>query len=158
MPTGIYPRKPVEDRFFCKVKKSFSCWIFTGHLNNKGYGYFAVDGKKILAHRFSFELHKKRVPVGLCVLHRCDVPPCVNPSHLFLGTKKDNTQDMFSKGRNITVRGEENGKSKLSSLLIKKMRRAYSSGNYTQRGLARDFGISHTTAWMVLNNKTWKHV
>jgi hypothetical protein len=78
------------------------CWRWLGKKNPKGYGYFGVGGQGAgtqLAHRVAYRLFRGRIPKGLWVLHRCDNPSCVNPSHLFLGTAKDNMQDAKAKGR-----------------------------------------------------------
>lgn len=76
------------------------CWIWTGAVNcERGYGYFLFDGKPRLAHRASWAMHKGQIPDGMNVLHRCDIPSCVNPNHLFLGTLSDNMQDCAAKGR-----------------------------------------------------------
>ena len=64
-----------------------------------GYGMFRIKRESYLAHRYSWTLHRGPIPVGLWVLHRCDVPACVNPGHLFLGTHQDNMDDMKRKGR-----------------------------------------------------------
>lgn len=75
------------------------CWIWTEYCNNHGYGRFRVDGKKTLAHRASYEAFIGPIPEGMLVCHKCDTPACVNPSHLFLGTDKDNVRDCINKGR-----------------------------------------------------------
>lgn len=80
------------------------CWLWMGNLADKrGYGLVSVrSGDKYIrigAHRFSWQLHKGPIPKGILVCHHCDVPSCVNPDHLFLGTHSDNTKDAHSKGR-----------------------------------------------------------
>lgn len=75
------------------------CWLWTASVNRKGYGRIGVGDAAALAHRVSWELHRGPIPGGLCVLHKCDVPACVNPDHLFLGTVPDNTADCIAKGR-----------------------------------------------------------
>ena len=103
MPT----RTPIKERFWKKVKKGASdeCWLWTGTREPRGYGKIADDYDSdtgfvpLAAHRVSWELHNGSIPPGLCVLHKCDNPSCVNPKHLFLGTNKDNSQDMVRKGR-----------------------------------------------------------
>ncbi|KKK76925.1 hypothetical protein LCGC14_2858760 [marine sediment metagenome] len=75
------------------------CWLWMAHKNPNGYGTLRVDSVDFPAHRYSWMLHKGRIPEGLCVLHKCDTPLCVNPEHLWLGTKKDNTHDAIKKGR-----------------------------------------------------------
>lgn len=96
--------RPIEERFWAKVKKGPGCWEWTAAKINKGYGVIGdkVDGKfqNILAHRLSYELAtRKEVPEGKWALHRCDNPGCVNPEHLFLGDKFANVNDMHRKGR-----------------------------------------------------------
>lgn len=78
------------------------CWLWTAAENEKGYGVIGVGGRgtgKRYAHRVSYELHVGPVPDGMCVLHKCDTPLCVNPDHLFLGTVADNVNDMTFKDR-----------------------------------------------------------
>jgi hypothetical protein len=97
--------KDALDRFISKVKKKPSgCWEWQGTMKKNGYGIFQDrtregSGKQLQAHRFSFEIFHGEIPPGLLVCHHCDNPKCVNPEHLFLGTHKDNTQDMIRKGR-----------------------------------------------------------
>lgn len=88
------------DRFWSKVRKTRSCWLWTGALSNHRYGHLKVSKKTVYAHRLSWQLHFGKVPARKCVLHQCDRPDCVRPDHLFLGTKLDNTRDMYRKGRN----------------------------------------------------------
>jgi len=88
-----------EERFWDKVQKTDTCWLWIGSTNQDGYGRFNIGGKLGGAHRYSFELHTGEIPEGMHVLHTCDTPACVRPDHLFLGTHSDNMQDMYRKRR-----------------------------------------------------------
>ena len=81
------------------VKDVTDCWEWQGGKQNIGYGMIRDDNKMRTTHRVSYEEHKGPIPKGLCVMHSCDNPICCNPDHLSLGTHKQNTQDMMSKGR-----------------------------------------------------------
>lgn len=77
------------------------CWLWTGAINKYGYGKVKENRKHLTAHRWSWTIHRGAIPEGLHVLHRCDVPGCVNPSHLWLGTNVDNDKDKREKGRHF---------------------------------------------------------
>ena len=104
MKTGPKPR-PVEERFWEKVDKSGECWLWIGFRDRDGYGKMGIGSKadnsarKEYSNRLSWQIHFGEIPKGMCVCHKCDNPSCVKPDHLFLGTRKDNTQDMIRKGR-----------------------------------------------------------
>lgn len=83
--------------------KNSPCWIWPGYKNANGYGYTTRNGE-LFAHRAIYKLFIGSIPVGLCVLHRCDIPACVNPAHLWLGTHADNNKDRALKGRSTKHR------------------------------------------------------
>jgi len=102
-PPRRYPTP--EERLWARVEKGPECWLWTAPTDTKGYGQLRVGGRLVMAHRLSWELANGAIPEGLCVLHRCDVAACVNPGHLFLGTKGDNNTDRHRKGRTVVPRG-----------------------------------------------------
>ena len=147
---------PIEIRFWNKVNKTDTCWLFTGYKNKKGYGKFKVN-KQILAHRFSYELHYGPIPKGMYVCHKCDNPPCIRPDHLFLGTQKDNMDDMLLKGRNNPKFGEDNAASKLTDANVRFIR-SYPIYRGSQTELAKQFNVSQELISKIVNNKNWKHI
>lgn len=90
----------MENKFWQKVTKTNSCWLWTGAKSHNGYGRFSHKGKVKQAHRVAWEIQNGReFPAGKLACHVCDNPPCVNPAHLFVGTTKDNMRDASLKGR-----------------------------------------------------------
>lgn len=83
----------------CYADPVCGCWIWLEGLTTSNYGSLRRNRRLILAHRLAYELQYGAIPAGMNVCHKCDTPQCCNPSHLFLGTHKDNTNDMVSKGR-----------------------------------------------------------
>src|SRR3989304_4885937 len=103
--------KTTEERFWEKVDKSQgddSCWIWMGARAENGiysYGQFRLDNeRRVVAHRYVYELQNGPIPEGMFICHHCDNPPCVNPSHLFLGTPRDNNLDSIAKGRRQSIK------------------------------------------------------
>lgn len=159
----------VAVRFWAKADKSEDCWYWTASRSRKGYGSFRFYGKTSQAHRVAWILTKGNIPDGLCVLHRCDTPSCVNPRHLFLGTFSDNTADMISKNRHgcghgsilhtaRVSRGEKHFRAKLTEADVRDICKKYASGNTTQRKLAAFYGIDHAGIHRIIHGEKWKHV
>jgi len=149
-----------EERFWAKVNKTDACWEWTAASQPKGYGRFKVNGRLVGAHRFSYELHYGPIPEGLWVLHRCDNPKCVNPEHLFLGTRSDNMFDCARKDR-LAVHnaplGERHPRAKLMNKDILDIRQSYREG-CIQKELALGYGVSRQLISQVVTRRIWKHV
>ena len=127
------------DRFFHRVEKTDGCWNWTGATFGGRYGAFWVGGKTIGAHKFSFVHHHGAIPDGMYVCHHCDNPRCVRPDHLFLGTPKDNSQDMVSKGRVRVASGDKHYKTKIREEDLQKIIEMCKT--MTQAQVARAFGV-----------------
>lgn len=180
-------------RFWSKVDTSGDCWIWTATKNRRGYGQFYYEGRLQLAHRVAYKLTYGPVDDDIHVLHRCDNPSCIRPDHLFLGTQRDNVQDMIGKGRayfqlhpeyassrgddhyarqrpELLARGERHGMHvhpesrlygekapavKLTLEQVRAIRRAYSQGNVTKLGLARQYNISRRAIQKIISGENW---
>ena len=106
----------------------------------------------MLAHRVAYRLYVGPIPTGMCVLHRCDNPSCVNPDHLSVGTRTTNLEDMTTKGRR--VRGVSHGRAKLTEAAVLSIR----SDQRLPRVIAVEHGVSHATVRLIRARKTWAHL
>lgn len=156
---GEYKKRGVNDRFWEKVAvgEKDDCWEWKASCRH-GYGQFGVRAGYIeIAHRYSWIIANGPIPDGLCALHKCDNPKCVNPNHLFLGTRADNTMDMCEKGRNRSrpTLGTKNGASKLSEEQVLGVVTRHTSGE-SIHSLSRSLKISRPSIKAILVGKTWK--
>lgn len=127
------------------------CIEWTKGVNRKGYGRMYRDGKLVLPHRAFFEETFGEIPNGMVVMHTCDNPRCFNIEHLKLGTPKENSEDMVSKGRQ--AKG-----SRLSKSLTEKDVVAIRSSTLSHRELGREYGVSQSTITRIIQRKTWRHI
>lgn len=138
--------QPVMERFmrFVEPVTESGCWLWTGGTHQRGYGLFKVGSRTdgtvntVRAHRFSYEQHIGQIPEGMIVCHKCDVPGCVNPTHLFLGTHTDNNRDRERKGRGNPVKGLSHYRATVPASVI----RAVKAASGTQSQIARRFHVS----------------
>ena len=140
------------------------CWEWSGHRltqeSTGEYGTFWADGKTVRAHRWAYEQFVGPIPEGLVVRHTCDNPPCVRPSHLVVGTQKENIADSVRSGRFCVPRptelnrGELNGNSKMTNAQVEELRSLYTGKRGEQTQLAERFGISKTQVGRLLK-RTW---
>lgn len=146
-------RKPVMS--LVEMIPVAGCWIWMGAIDAHGYGVVTADTNRLMkAHRYFYETFVG--PVGeLHVCHRCDVPSCVNPSHLFLGTHADNMLDLKQKGRQ--ARGTRISVAKLTEKDVLAIRAAHESGE-SQKDIGARFGIDRSNVSFICARKTWSHV
>lgn len=150
----------LKKRFWSKVdiRGTDECWPWIAWRNNKNYGCFRFGKKDTSSSRVAYILTFGEIPDNLEVCHKCDNPPCCNPSHLFTGTHLENMQDSKRKGRNSTARGEKSAKHKLSSIQVLEIRRLYFGGVYHTVQLSRIYGVGPTAIASILKWKSWKHL
>jgi hypothetical protein len=130
------------------------CWVWTGATDGYGYGLMRFHGKVIRSHRVAYLVHRGPIPAGLVVRHDCDNPPCVNPSHLRLGTRVDNNRDRDKRGRHVPQIGEEHPLAILTEADVLTIR----ASRLDRRKLADLFGVSLWTVDDVRTRRSWKHI
>lgn len=171
-----------KSRFWAKVDKNgptqphmeTACWEWIAGKNSDGYGAFTIGSALFRSHRVAFAIdgnvHDEEKPN---ILHRCDFPACVNPSHLWAGTNAENTADMDSKGRSrkskgedhylrvnpeLVARGEQTSGAKLTAEIVATIRSRHASGGILLRELAEEFGVTRALIGYIVNRKIWQHV
>jgi len=163
------PEESFSDRFWSNVNKNGNvvsyigspCWEWTGSKTPQGYGQVnaGVGVTNVRAHRLSWYLNNGEIG-DFHVLHKCDNPSCVNPSHLFLGTNADNVADCVAKGRQCKTdwsAGEDNPMSKLIDSEVLEIRRLSESG-IKGVAIAKITGYSTSVISSVITRTTWKHI
>lgn len=154
------PIKSVSEKFWSKVCQTDNCWLWIG-AKRGNYGAIQIrrarkDKRIVLsAHHISWWLHFGEIPKGLYVLHRCDVPLCVRPEHLFLGTLAENNADAARKGR--TAKGERHGNSKLATDVVLAIRSRYANG-IGVTAIVKEFGTSFSNTYRIIRREIWRHV
>lgn len=143
-----------EDKIFYSPD---GCWYWTGSMIPSGYGVFRANGTIRIASRISYELYRGVIPENILVCHHCDNRICVNPNHLFLGTYKDNRDDMVKKGREVILFGEENANSRLRNSDVIEIRKLHSMG-YSGQYIGNIYGVSRTMVAYIIKKQSWKHV
>lgn len=152
-----------EKRFWKKVDKTDinKCWNWKAYKDiDWGYGIFRFREKTQKAHRVSWIFSNGAIPEGLCVLHKCDNPACVNPSHLFLGTNADNVKDRNAKNRqshNMGRKGIEHSQAKLCNEQVVDIRILYYAG-IAQNEIAKMYNVSPMLINRIVHRKLWKHI
>lgn len=140
------------------------CWIWDAATLKGGYGVLDDGQKTVTAHRHSFKLFKGEITGKMQVLHDCDIRSCVNPSHLYLGSHKQNMNDRNTRNRQAKgekhgmfgggIRGSANKRSKLTEQDVLEIR----ASKEQHCNLAKHFGVTQSAIWNIINRKTWKHL
>lgn len=155
------------------------CWEWQGARDSKGYGRVSYLGRPQTVSRVAWELVNGPIPDGMEVCHTCDNPPCINPAHLWIGTRSDNQRDSVNKKRNRAAthperyqrgkdsfsakyperlaRGEKHGNARLKTQDVHEIRQRYANGESVS-SLARAYNINWSTVDRVVKRKWWKHV
>lgn len=156
--------RPVEtiEQLLARAEPAGDCLQWTGVATTHPthpYGIVVRGGRKVRAHRLVWELANGQIPAGMLVCHSCDNTLCVRLEHLFLGTNRDNTQDMLTKQRHGTerVHGERHHKAVLTEPLVREIRAARAAGE-SYGSLADRFGVSKGLTWQICAGRIWKHV
>ena len=157
-PKQNYIKGTLAERFWPKVRQGTpdECWEWQAGRYKKGYGCVWNGTRMEQASRVAWKLTHGEIPEGLEVCHKCDNPPCCNPSHLFVDTHTENVRDSFRKGRH-DVRGTRNARALLTPEQVIAVRRGVAAGD-TRAKWARELGVSHGTICMIVNGKNWRHI
>lgn len=149
----------IMERFIAKIRvnESTGCWDWIAGKDRDGYGMFS-GGFTAKAHRYSYVMFVGDIPDGWFVCHKCDNPSCVNPSHLFAGTCKDNHDDAELKGRRL--KGPLKWNAVLTDGDVRYIRENCVKGSKThgQLAMAKRFGVSQGAINSLLSRRSWNHV
>lgn len=164
MPKKKYSREQRIARFWSRVNITglLDCWLWKGTCMPFGYGLTkGLDGRTTVAHRISWEITKGAIPQGMFVLHICDIPQCVSPNHLYIGTQKDNIRDAIERGRFHYIdppHGTDCKHSKLTEAQVLEIRELAKTGQMKQTDIGERYGISGPMVSFIKLRKRWKHL
>lgn len=124
------------------------CWEWNGGTHGRGYGKLFDGTGTASAHRVAYTAWIGAIPDGMDVCHRCDNPPCMNPAHLFLGTRAENHTDKATKGR--AGKGDTGWQARLTDAQVAAIRAAITGKRGQQAQLAREYGVSQATISLIV--------
>lgn len=147
----LTPRKLAAFHSHILGEPNSGCHLWMGTLSEKGYGKLG----NLRAHRISWEINNGNIPDGICVLHKCDTPACVNPAHLFLGTHGDNSADKVRKGRQ---RGPGMGSAHKLAKLCEAQVIAIRHDDRRAEIIAAEYGIKKRNVFRIKAREGWRHI
>lgn len=166
-------KQSIDERFWSKVDKTDTCWIWMAAKDQKGYGIFTIGGRNHKAHRMAYELTHKTSLGKLFACHSCDNPSCVHPEHIFPGTSSDNMRDAAQKGRHGNQKhperstigrfrkpqiGEQNNRAKIKEIDVQDIRKMRILGA-TPKEIGEKYPmLSISSIYSIINYRTWKLV
>ncbi len=143
----------------CNIDEKTGCLLWPRGQNGQGYAGTVYGGKTVLFHRLVCEKkYGVKLTENQCACHTCDVRNCVNPDHLFIGTKKDNADDRDRKGRNVNYRGEKHPNAKLKEVDVRQIKDLIRSGRMSLAEIGRQYGARIDTVWLIKTGKQWSSV
>jgi hypothetical protein len=162
--TGVNAADRPYFSFFARTRRAEAgqaiggvrCLEWQAKTNRQRYGLIPVGGQWQLAHRWAYATFRNAIPRGMCVLHKCDNPSCVEVAHLFIGTNQDNIRDRDAKGRGPV--GTRNPMSKLDEATVLEIRKSYATGAYSQARLASERGVSRELIREIVHGRIWASV
>jgi transposase len=147
----------IIDNFWDHVTVTESgCWEWAKGCFFDGYGRIWIAGKNRKAHRVAWGMTYGEIPARMCVLHRCDNPPCINPHHLFLGTQADNMSDCSAKGRQPDRRGERGPGAVLKWPAVREIRKLCAEGGESYSQIGARFSVGVATIHSIATHKSWR--
>lgn len=145
------------------IKSENECWEWSKGRSskkpNQNYGIVWFNAIRHKTHRLAFQLNKGQLIDGMNICHKCDNPPCCNPSHLFQGTPKENTRDCIAKGRMKKEIGSARYNAILTEEIVAQIKKDLPNKKYGwSRKIARKYGIKESAIWNIISGLRWKHV